>query len=66
MVHQFGYPVRAVPQVEEALEEAIRLAEGEAVVLVTGSIFVAVAVRDAWQARQWENTLELSGIDDEK
>jgi len=51
MAHQFGRPAQAFSQVEAALEEAIRLAEGKAVVLVTGSIFVAAASRDVWKER---------------
>jgi folylpolyglutamate synthase/dihydropteroate synthase len=43
--------------VEAALEEALRLAEKEAVVLVAGSIFVAAGIRDAWLER-----LQILGI----
>lgn len=56
MAHQFGKHAQAFSQVEEAFEHAIRLAEGKAVVLVTGSIFVAAAVRDVWKER-----LQLTG-----
>ncbi|MEJ2300555.1 MAG: bifunctional folylpolyglutamate synthase/dihydrofolate synthase [Anaerolineales bacterium] len=48
LAHQFGRPAKIVPTVEGALEEALRLAEGEAVVLITGSIFVVAGVRQAW------------------
>jgi folylpolyglutamate synthase/dihydropteroate synthase len=48
MAHQFGCPARIVPTIEEALAEAIHLAEGEAIVLVTGSIFIAAGARDTW------------------
>jgi dihydrofolate synthase/folylpolyglutamate synthase len=48
LAHQFGRPAKLVPTVEGALEEALRLAEGEAVVLITGSIFVVAGVRQAW------------------
>lgn len=51
MAHQFGRPAVITESVEEALEEALRLAEKEAVVLVAGSIFVAAGVRDAWYER---------------
>jgi dihydrofolate synthase/folylpolyglutamate synthase len=51
LAHQFGSPARAVPTVEEALEEALRLAESEAVIVVTGSLFVAAGVRAAWLER---------------
>jgi len=61
MVHQFGRPARAIPQVEAALEEALGLAEGEAVVMVTGSIFVAASARQAWKAMPGEKRLQLIG-----
>jgi dihydrofolate synthase/folylpolyglutamate synthase len=48
---RFGKPVKAVPAVEDALEEALCLAGGEAMVLVTGSIFVAAGARDTWYNR---------------
>lgn len=59
MAHQFGRPAHAIPEVEAALEEALRLAAGEAVVLVTGSIFVAAAVRQTWNAMPREKRLQL-------
>ena len=48
MAHRFGRPAKLVPAVEDALDEALRLADGEAMVLVTGSIFVAAGARDTW------------------
>jgi len=59
VVHQFGRPARAFPTMEEALRAAFRYAGGEAVVLVTGSLFVAAAARSVWQkaalvAHPWE------------
>jgi folylpolyglutamate synthase/dihydropteroate synthase len=51
----------ATPSVEEALDEAALLAEGEAVVLVTGSIFVAAAARSVWLARSSEKNLLYTG-----
>lgn len=51
LAHQFGRPAQALPTVEEALERALELASGETAVLITGSIFVAAAGRDAWHAR---------------
>jgi dihydrofolate synthase / folylpolyglutamate synthase len=51
MAHQFGRPAVVTDSVESALEEALRLAEKEAVVLVAGSIFVAAGIRDAWNER---------------
>jgi dihydrofolate synthase/folylpolyglutamate synthase len=51
LAHQHGRQAKFVEPIEQALEEALRLANGAAVVLATGSIFVAAAVRDAWQQR---------------
>ena len=48
LAHRYGKPARAVPSVEAALEEALRLAQGEALVLAAGSIFVAAGVREVW------------------
>ena len=49
LAHQFGRPAKIVLSVEAALEEALALAEGEAVVLVTGSLFVAASALQAWR-----------------
>jgi dihydrofolate synthase/folylpolyglutamate synthase len=54
LVQQAGKPVRIIPDVPEALHEALRMSEspeaenGPALVLVTGSIFVAAGARIAW------------------
>ncbi len=57
---KFGIPAHIVPDVPEALEEALRLvnasgasptAEGTGMVLATGSIFIVAGVREAWLAR---------------
>ena len=48
MVHRFGRPVKVVAAVEDALAEAVRLSENGAMVLVTGSIFVAAGARHTW------------------
>lgn len=52
IAHQFELPVKIVPEVPEALEEAIRFAGNDSLVLVTGSIFIAAGVREAWIARK--------------
>jgi dihydrofolate synthase/folylpolyglutamate synthase len=51
LAHQFGRPALAVATVSEALEEALREAGDNALILVAGSIFLAAAARDAWMAR---------------
>lgn len=52
LAHQFGTPVKIIGAVEEALEEALVLAGEEAMILVTGSIFVVAGVRETWSIRQ--------------
>jgi hypothetical protein len=52
-----------VPEVEDALEEAQLLAEGEAVVLATGSIFVAAAVAKPGMQRRLK-TITIIGEKD--
>ncbi|MDH5506041.1 MAG: Mur ligase family protein, partial [Anaerolineae bacterium] len=44
-----GLQARAVPIIAQALEQALETASQQAVVLVTGSVFVAAAARIAWQ-----------------
>ena len=48
LAHRFGRPAKLVDTVEEALDEAVRLADGEALVLVAGSLFVAAGARETW------------------
>lgn len=48
MVHRFGYKVRIIPDVADAIKWAVSMAGHEAVVLVTGSIFVVAGARIAW------------------
>jgi dihydrofolate synthase/folylpolyglutamate synthase len=45
---QFDCPAVLIPDVADALHEALRLAGEEALVLVTGSIFVAAGARIEW------------------
>jgi folylpolyglutamate synthase/dihydropteroate synthase len=52
LAHQFGRPAGIVPDVGDALNEALRLASGDDLVLVTGSIFIAAGAREAWLARK--------------
>jgi dihydrofolate synthase/folylpolyglutamate synthase len=51
MAHQFGKPAHIFKDVAEALVEAEKLAKGEAVVLITGSIFVVSEACEVWQER---------------
>jgi dihydrofolate synthase/folylpolyglutamate synthase len=48
LVKPFDIPVVAINNVGVALDEAIKIASDDAVVLVTGSIFVAATARIAW------------------
>jgi dihydrofolate synthase/folylpolyglutamate synthase len=66
LAHQFGVPARAVGDIQEALRQALWLAEGEAVVLVTGSIFVAAGAREVWPAIRDEKRLQLTREKNEK
>ena len=43
-----GVPVESFETVEEALEKALELAGSEGLILATGSLFLAAAVRDTW------------------
>jgi dihydrofolate synthase/folylpolyglutamate synthase len=49
---QYQRHAAVVADIPAALEEAIRLANGDKLVLVTGSIFVAAAAREAWLTRK--------------
>jgi dihydrofolate synthase / folylpolyglutamate synthase len=51
IARRFGKPAAAVPRVEDALEVALLSAGPQDVVLAAGSIFLAAAVRSAWQER---------------
>ena len=52
LAHQAGCPACLVPDVADALDEALRLAGSDALVLVTGSIFVAAGARIHWFAHR--------------
>jgi dihydrofolate synthase/folylpolyglutamate synthase len=51
-VQRFGKPIKVVPAVEDALDEAVQMAGGDSMVLVTGSIFVAAGARHTWYNRE--------------
>jgi dihydrofolate synthase / folylpolyglutamate synthase len=51
LAHQFGKPARAVRPLEAALSEALRIAGNEAVVLITGSIFIAAGAAQIYRAQ---------------
>jgi dihydrofolate synthase / folylpolyglutamate synthase len=48
LAEEFGKPARAVMPVESAFYQALETAGKDAVVLVTGSLFVVAAVRETW------------------
>jgi dihydrofolate synthase/folylpolyglutamate synthase len=58
---QFGKPVKIVEDIPEAVEEALRLAGETQLVLVTGSIFVVAATREAWLARSYGTLAKTGG-----
>jgi len=51
LAHRFGRPAKITQNVEDALQEAIRIADGEALILGTGSLFVAAGIRYNWYNR---------------
>lgn len=51
VIRSRGKSVRAVPEVGEALQEALSAADKEGVVVVAGSIFVAATARIAWEEK---------------
>ena len=52
LAHRYGRPARLVPEIDDALTEAISQAEDQALVLATGSLFVAAGVRECWLKRK--------------
>ena len=61
IANEMGCLAIATPSVEEALDEAALLADGEAVILVTGSIFVAAAARSVWLVHSSKKDLMYTG-----
>ena len=51
LARPFGVSVSDVPTVEEALDGALNTAGDDALLLVTGSIFVVAGVREAWMKK---------------
>jgi dihydrofolate synthase/folylpolyglutamate synthase len=54
IAQQMGIQAISTSSLEEALHEAELLAQEKAIILVTGSIFVAAAARSVWQERMPE------------
>jgi len=48
LVHQRGCSAQAIVPIEEALKAALKEAGNEAVIIITGSLFVAAAARAVW------------------
>ncbi len=62
LAHTFGCPAQAILPVEAALAAAVDLAEREeAVVVAAGSLFIAAAVRAAWQTAAITNVKHPAG-----
>ena len=61
IAQQFDLQVFSSSSVEEALVEAEMKAAGGAIILVTGSIFVAAAARAVWQEHSNEKDLSYTG-----
>ena len=60
IAREMDFTAISAASVEEALDEAELLSDGGAIILVTGSVFVAAAARSAWQERS--NEVNLLGI----
>lgn len=48
LAQPFGKAVHLIPEVQDALAEALRLAGEDTLVLAAGSIFIAAATRETW------------------
>lgn len=48
LAHRYGRSAVVIEEVQDAVKEAIRIADGEALVLVTGSLFIAAGARHTW------------------
>jgi dihydrofolate synthase/folylpolyglutamate synthase len=51
LAHQLGSSALVISRVEDAFEKALQLAGEDQVLLATGSIFIAAAVREEWFKR---------------
>lgn len=51
MAEAFGQPVHCIEHIPEAMEKALQLAGKDAMVLVTGSIFVVAEARKYWEKK---------------
>lgn len=51
LVHRLGYPARVVVPIEEALAYAMSRVDENSLVLATGSLFIAAAIRQTWRER---------------
>jgi dihydrofolate synthase / folylpolyglutamate synthase len=49
LAHQFGRPARAIPRIEDAMREALRIGQNGYLLLVTGSLFIVAGAHHAWQ-----------------
>jgi dihydrofolate synthase/folylpolyglutamate synthase len=67
LAHRYGCPAQSFVPVEAALAAALDLAEREeALVVAAGSLFLAAAVREAWQGLRHSrlSTVEGHGLDE--
>jgi len=48
LANRYGKPASLVADIDEALMEAIRQAQGEALILAAGSLFIAAGIRESW------------------
>ena len=57
LAHRFGLPAQKVLPLEEAVDQALRMAGNEFAIVAAGSLFVAAAVREIWESRVTASTL---------
>jgi dihydrofolate synthase / folylpolyglutamate synthase len=59
IAHQYGKPAKGIPNFQEAMSEALQLAAGECVVLITGSVFIVACARQTWFERMGSREIEV-------
>lgn len=52
LAQRYDRPAQIIIEVEDALEEALRVVDGDAMILATGSLFIAAATREVWYKRR--------------
>jgi len=61
LAHSFGVKAKVVLPLEAALQAALHEADGEAVIVAAGSIFVAAAIREIWKKQSSIKSIQTTG-----